>query len=230
MFKKIFAITSVAGLLLTGAVAFADVQKTGMHVSVNDAGKVSLAGKVASISGSTVVVSSWGGSWSVDTTGATLKGSNQQSITLSDVKVGDEVKVEGTVSSSSLAVHASSFIDKVVPPVPANSKTAVGVLTSLNVSGGTFMVVPKFMHMDLKGSVNVVTNASTKVFLNGNASTLASLSNDMGVVVKGTYNADTKVLTATTINAYNQRMLGFVKGKGLALGWSMKMGLGDDDK
>ncbi len=216
--KKIIAATALAGVLLTGGIAFA--QGNGMMLSVNGDGSAKIHGTVTAVSGSTVTVSSWLGSWTV----------NASSVSLSDIAVGDQVTVAGTVTQNGgLTITAKNIKEnekeKDQPKANAGERVTIGLLTGLNTSAGTFSIQPKLLFLNTSGNVNVATTSTTKVFLDGKESALSSLSNSLGVIVAGSWNADTHVLTATTVRAFSKANLG-LGGKTLSLGEKIKMGLG----
>lgn len=179
----------LSGLGLIGAFVFADNTQTNpMSLSINSAGSVHLSGIVSGISGSMIAVSSWGGTWSVDTVNAKFLPPN--AATLSQIKIGDDVGIQGTISSG-MSLAASTITDKSVYTV----KRMDGTIGNINPAAGTFTLSVQNM-----GNVSIVTTSDTKVLLNGNTASLSSLSNGSAVTVIGFFNVNTNTLTAKTIS------------------------------
>lgn len=104
-----------------------------MALNVSAAGKVLLRGTIDSISGGTMAVKSWGGSWTVTTSSAT----NLMPNDMSQFKQGDFVGVSGTVSQTeSFTVDAAIVRDWSAPkPVV---KTLQGTASNVSASANTF--------------------------------------------------------------------------------------------
>lgn len=150
----------LSGLAL-GAGAFAVANP--MHLNISNSGQVQMAGTVSAVSGTTLSVNTWGGTWQV--TG----------VTTTDIQVGDTVKVNGNVASG-MTITAKKVIE--VPGQPV--KKLSGVISNLNATAGTFTLTTQH-----NGAVTVTTNSSTQVFLNGGVSALSSLSNGATASVSG---------------------------------------------
>lgn len=183
--KKIGSISAavLSGVMLVGTIAFAQSSLPGKSLSINSAGAVHMTGTVSVVSGATLSVTSWGGTWQV----------NAGTLSLANIQVGDTVRVEGTVSSG---VNITAKQIKEIPAQPAKpSKIKVdGTISNLNATAGTFTLSTSTM-----GNTNVTTNSSTKVFLNGDISALANLSNGLMVTVGGSFDATANTITAGTI-------------------------------
>ncbi len=179
-FKKAFIVGAIAlsGLSLAGAAVFAQNAVSPMNLSVNNSGEVHLVGTVSAVNGSTISVSSWGGTWTVNNV------SNTQ------VKVGDTVKVEGNITTG-MSLNAKKVVDKAAETA---RKVVNGTVGNINVTAGTFTLATANM-----GTVNVVVNASTKVWLNSNVSSLASLTAGAQATVSGSFNASTNTITAANV-------------------------------
>lgn len=188
--KKI-ALTSatvVSGIVLAGAVAFAQSALQPMNLSINNSGSVYLTGTVSAVSGSVISVSSWGGTWQINSANATFSPSASS---LATIAVGDTVKVDGTISTG-MSITATKVKDMTVPL----SKRINGTISNLNATAGTFTLATAKM-----GNVSVATNSSTHVFLNGNTSTLASLTNGVSATVTGAYNAANNSIVASVVTS-----------------------------
>ena len=221
--KKTFAITAITGLLLTGGFAFA--QGLGMSLDINGDGAAKIKGTVTAVSGTTVTMTSWGGTWTVNAVNAAIRGDGNTTLTLADVKAGDTVVVSGTASQTGLAITAKTIAEVNRPQSNPNERVAIGVIANLNGSVGTFDIQPKFLFLNTSGNVAIATNSSTKVSLDGKTSTVSALSNALGVIVSGTWNDTTKVLTATSVRAFSSASFGW-NGNGLSFGEKVRMGLG----
>ncbi|MDO8530403.1 MAG: DUF5666 domain-containing protein [bacterium] len=187
--KKIFLASTaiLSGMLLTATVAFA-VNGSPMSLNITESGNVHLKGTVSAVSGSTVSVTSWGGTWTVNTLGATIPSG------LTEVKVGDHVKVNGKITGG-MNITATTLTDHTKNPNETR-RTISGTVSNLNVTAGTFTLATQN-----SGNVNIATNATTKVYLSGNLSTLASLSNGATATVHGSWNSTTNILTASTVKS-----------------------------
>lgn len=184
MKKAIIAGAIALSTLALGGVAFANSANP-MSLSINNNGSVELAGKVTAISGNTVSVSSWLGTWSVNAANATILPANS---TLADVKVGDTIKVSGTLGSG-MSVNATVIKNKSI-----KKQTFVGTISNLNTVAGTFILTT-----EKTGNVTVATNANTKIWLNGAVSALTNVTNGMKATVQGSFNVSTNVVTADSI-------------------------------
>ena len=136
-----------------------------LMVNINTKGQGSIQGFVGSISGTTLGVNSWGGTWAVDTSGTELNASavsqylSQHStsgyvspLQNSDIHVGDTIRIDGVFSDTSLSVIADKHSsDNSLREREQAVKTFTGVVSNPNASAGTFtLTVPP----------NVLTGAS----------------------------------------------------------------------
>ena len=179
-FKKlaVVGVAVVSSLALMGTVAFAQ-NINPMSVNITNSGAAHISGTVTAVSGSTISVSSWGGTWTITTSGS-----------LANIAVGDNVRAQGQVSSG-MNITAKKIVEF---PVQGFKKIN-GTISNFNSTAGTFT-----LSMGNK-TVSVVTNASTQVMVNGAVSTIASLANGMKVTVLGTFDANTNTITASSITA-----------------------------
>ncbi len=207
-FMKKFGVGALVAILIAiPALALADNGKrhddfrprsvgSTLEVSIADSGKTVVRGaKVTAVSGSTITAETvWGASsitWKAQTDSETQfirKSGTNAGIT--DIAVGDYVSFSGMlVSGSSFTVDA----DVVKNWSLSDNRTAiVGVVTAHD--SDSLTVATKN-----RGNVEVaVTSATT---FSGKIAALADITTNARVVVFGSYNADTKILTATDIRA-----------------------------
>ena len=171
--------------LALGAGALAHVNANTMDLSINGNGNVALSGTVSAVSGNTISVSSWLGTWQVFAANATMVPANS---TLADVKVGDAVKVSGTLGTG-MSINATVIKDKSV-----EKRAFVGTISNVNTTAGTFTLAT-----EKSGNVTVATNGNTQISINGVASVFTNLTNGMKASVKGSFNAVTNVVTADSV-------------------------------
>lgn len=220
-FMKKFGVGAlVAMLIATPALALADSGKrddnsrphaggSSLEIMINDNGKTVVRGaKVTNVSGSTVTAQTiWGASsitWTVrtdsDTNFLRKSGTNAG---IADIAVGDYVSFSGMLSSgSAFTVDA----DVVKNWSLSENRTAItGTVTAHDNDSLTIATMNR-------GNVEVAITSSTK--FSGSIDALADITTNSRVVVLGSYNADTKVLTATEIRSNLKVKDGELKGKG----------------
>lgn len=90
-----------------GGVAMANSLENQQNLAINASGQVALSGKVSAVSGSTISVTSWLGTWQVNASSATFL---PQNTTLANIAVGDTVKVAGTLGTG-MAINAKTIKD-----------------------------------------------------------------------------------------------------------------------
>ena len=161
--KYFVAATSIA-ILLTAGVASAGTND--IHLDINSRGDGNLQGTITSISGTTLGISSWAGTWTVDAPGADFQPASAVSQYLSqystagyvsdldngDIHVGDKIHLTGVFTTSGLSGTADKRIeDNSLRLREQTVKTFTGVVSNPNASAGTFtLTVPP----------NVLTGAS----------------------------------------------------------------------
>jgi|GEM_PF-2404721 len=192
MNKKIVSISiaTVLGLALAGGVAFADTSNA-MKVSISNSGKITLTGNVVSVSGSTISMTSWLGTWSVDASHATFAGNH----VLADVVAGQTIIVHGTASLTNLSVTADTIESKGLDREQAKTVFS-GTVGNVNALAGTFTLDTKNL-----GSLTVFTSSGTQVLINGNVSSVASLVDKMTALVFGSLNPTNHTVAATKVIA-----------------------------
>lgn len=162
-----------AALLLLGlagsvsAESMQSARPVQMEVVIGPKGNVKLAGTIASISGNTVMVTSWGGSWTVDATGAKFTRKAGGTSGLSEMKAGDRVMVNGSMQTSGFAVNAKVIHNESIHAIASNK---VGTVSNLDATAGTFTLTTR------EGTaLKVTTNADTKFWLGKASSTISAL-------------------------------------------------------
>ena len=194
-FKKItsIALTSalaLAGIMMINTPALAqNTTNSHMSVTITNSGNAHIKGTVTAVTSSTISVSSWGGTWVVNTQGATIPGG------LAQIIVGDTVMVNGAVTTG-MNIQAKTITDKTKPQNTNDAmKKISGTISNFNATAGTFTLT------NSTGNINITTNASTTVHIGGNTSTVANLSNGITATVAGTFTQSTNTLLATTIKS-----------------------------
>jgi hypothetical protein len=139
---------------------------------VKTTGKVHATGQVGSVSGNTFTLNLWGGTWTVQTD-ATTKFSGKAVLTA--FKVGDQVKVEGTVSGSSTTIIAKHITNtnavkamkqhkkeakKIVKELKGSIQTTINGLGSVLSIGSTTLQVKT----GTSTNVTVETDVNTKYY------------------------------------------------------------------
>jgi len=123
---KKFAIAGAVAVTTFAAVAGVAVANnhlaSPMNLEINNNGKAHITGKVTSVSGSTIGVASWGGTWSVNAANASFLPKNTNG--LADIHVGDTVRVLGSVVSG-MTIDATSVHNKslTISPETATSNS-----------------------------------------------------------------------------------------------------------
>ncbi|KKP43437.1 MAG: hypothetical protein UR46_C0021G0002 [Parcubacteria group bacterium GW2011_GWA1_33_6] len=191
--QKVAAIT-IASILTVFVMAFTAPQvfaqngaNDGMHLSINASGEVNLKGTVSAVSSSTIWLTTWLGTWTVNVSGATVL---PNGAVLSDIKVGDKVAVHGTMGTG-MTVNATKIADHSI-----KVRTLAGVISNFNAPAGTLTLTGKN-----NTSVAVETNSATKVFINGVASVFGNLANGMTAAISGSLNTSTNVVVVDTIKS-----------------------------
>jgi hypothetical protein len=189
----------VSGLSLTTS-AQAKPSPNAMSVHIDGNSNAVITGTVASVSGSTIQLTSWLGTWSI-TTSANTKFSGGI-FGASDIKAQDVITIHGTLATG-MNINATR-----VKINNMKTRMVTGTISNLNTGQGTFILTTPNAT-----ALTVTTNASTKIYLNGNASTLANLSNGLTAGVSGSLNATANTLTAETIKVPAPQILQNSHGK-----------------
>jgi hypothetical protein len=102
-------LASVIALGLIATVSSAHASSTHrMSLSITTQGSTRLEGTVSAISGSTISVSSWLGTWTANAGSA--KFLPEGSITLSGIKTGDQVVIRGAITNG-MVINATAVTD-----------------------------------------------------------------------------------------------------------------------
>ena len=219
VYSKHYALASILVIaLLAVTPAFADADRDASHAgdrgfgigallkSLHDTrtedlhatstNNVSVSGTVTAMSGTTItLMSAHGGVYTINAASATIKAGSNTALTLADVRVGDALKVKGTLSGS--VITASSIKDKTIASrealtrfngVRAGEVTAIGTNTITLDRFGT-------------GSTNVITSGSTFYAVNGSATTSAAVKVGSNLLVFGptTISGSNDSITASVV-------------------------------
>ncbi len=166
---------------------------TQMMVSIGPNGNAQLRGTLSSVSGKTLNITSWGGTWVVDVTNAKAMAKGGDASTgLSQFQTGDWINVLGTASTSTAwSVIAKKVRDESLVAKPVS---AAGTISDL--SGSSFTLSQK------NGKTSKVTiNADAKVWLNGASTTVSGLSNGLFAQVSGLWNRAGDTILASMVRA-----------------------------
>lgn len=172
----------------------AKVMRPALEVKIEQNGNVKLGGTIASISGNTLTINSWGGVWTVDAANAkfTRKAGGVSSLT--EMKVGDRVMVAGSMQATGLALTAKIVHNESIHAIASNK---VGTVSNLNSGAGTFTLTTR------EGTaLQVTTNTNTKFWVGTSTSTIASLagiSATTTVRVDGVINKDAGTVLASKV-------------------------------
>ncbi len=205
--KKILSSLLVAALLITGVVAtHASAQtsasasnanekqlvKAEKAITINARGIIKIKGIVTGKSGNTIMLSSWGGTWSIDTTNAKLVKRFGGTATLADIQNNDVLEVEGTASATNLNVTAKLVRDL---SIQQRNGTFVGVISQIDTGAQTFMLTPI-----KRAPVKILVSSTTQMVTSGNkALTFSDLKEGDSATVIGSWDRTNSNLTATKI-------------------------------
>lgn len=167
---------------------------TQMMVNIGPNGNTQLRGTLSSITGNTLNIASWGGTWVVDVTNAkfTGKGGGAAGTGLSQFQTGDWITVMGTAGTST----AWSVTAKQVRDESLQVKKASVSGTISDLSGSNFTLSGK----NGKTS-NVTVNADGKIWVGGVISTVSGLSNGLFAQVGGVWNRAQDTILASMVRA-----------------------------
>lgn len=195
---KIKVMTSIAGLALLSAViapvAIAQTTTTPqMAVTINKNGKVTLTGTIASISGNTLSVASWGGQWSVDATSAKIVRRYGGTSSLSEFQNGDQVAVQGTAAQSGWTITATNIRNN---SIQTRNASFSGTISNFNASNQTFT-----LGTTARGNVTISVSGSTTILLGGKQAAFSSLANSPRATVSGIWGRNQSTVIASKISA-----------------------------
>lgn len=152
-------------------------------------GSIHTSATVTAVNGSTLTVTAKNGTtYTVNAANADLKGNGDIAIALGQIKVGDTVRIKGTVNGSTItATKLSDDAVRVRAALAANGAAGAGIVTS--VTGSTFTIKP----FGTKATTTVGTNASTTYRVNGDLASSSALQVGSKVVIAGNTNSDTSI-------------------------------------
>lgn len=170
---------------------------TPQDISVGTHGQVKLRGAISSISGPVISVSSWFGTFTVDTTNSKLIRRYGGTSSMSEFETGDNVTVWGTAAQSSLSISATRVQNM---SIQKKGVKPSGVISNLNSSTNSFTLTtnassPKVYQISL--------GSSTMISLSGHsgAANFSDLMNGMTARVTGVLERDESAITANHIEA-----------------------------
>lgn len=167
-------------------------------LAVNHILNHNVVGTTSAVSGNTVTLTDKNNIvYTVDATNAKIMKAGAV-ISVSEIQVGDTLMVNGTISGTN--VVAKNILDG-IPQVKLNHENngnlVIGNVTS--VSGNSFVVQIK-ARKGQTAAVTVNTDSNTTFKKDGQAASLSDLASGQKVMVKGTKDATSGVVTATSVN------------------------------
>ncbi|HEU4327161.1 MAG TPA: DUF5666 domain-containing protein, partial [Roseiflexaceae bacterium] len=187
---------AVLALVLVGGATGASAAPGGRGPGRGPGGQGAPGGEVTAVSSNSITVSSPRGAATITTTASTTYQVNGAAGSLSDVKVGMYVRAEGTAGTNSFtATRVVASTEK--PAQPGRPGRGLGGdATAIN--GSTITINTP------RGSVKIVTSASTTYQVNGAAGSLSDIQVGMFVCAEGTTAGD-GTITATRVIASNTK-------------------------
>ncbi|HVY73117.1 MAG TPA: DUF5666 domain-containing protein [Candidatus Paceibacterota bacterium] len=175
------------------------------HATTTANGSINTSATVTAINGSTLTVNAKGGTtYTVNAANATFSNANDTNVSLSQVKVGDTLRIKGTVNGSTItAEKISDDAARLRTVLSANGAAGAGVVTSVN---GSILTIKPY---GTKATTTVTTNASTVYRVNGDLASSSAVTVGSNVVIAGNTNADTSI--AASIVGIFTRGFGFFK-------------------
>ena len=200
--KKILFAAALVLVLGAGTMAFAQTNSgeaptatPAMMISVSTHGSMKLEGTLASVSGTTLTINSWGGVWTVDASGAKLLRRFGGAASVSEFKQGDAMIVLGTAQQSGWAVTAKSVRDM---SIQERNVRPIGTVSGLSGTGFTLTTAAG-------KSYQVSAEASTTIVMSGKSGSWANLANGVRVEVWGVLDRLEQTLSATRIRVFASR-------------------------
>jgi len=176
----------------------------GLEVQIGNKGNVLVRGaKVTGVSGSVIsAVTAWGSTnlaWSVKVASSTkFVRSEDKTIALSNIVVGDTVSFNGTLdtSVSGLSVNASLIKDWSASASASNHANSLnGIVTAIDSALSSFTLAVAGI-----GAVAVQTSSTTSFTEDGKAATFGALSLGDTLKVSGLLNAASTTLSAISVS------------------------------
>ncbi len=202
--KKIAIALVAAGGLVLALASFAGAETNSnttngasnahpMALTVSASGQAMLRGTLQSIGSNFVVVTSWGGNWTINVNSSTtfvrrFGGTSG----LLEFVIGDNIQVNGKISQSAVwTIDAKNIKNN---SIQARNANFAGTISGL--SGSMFtLTTPR------RGDVKVTVNADARIMVNGATSTVSGLQNGMRADVKGAWNRNQSTVMASRVVA-----------------------------
>ncbi len=183
-----------AALLFFALPALADensAMQPKQMVNINASGQAALSGTLKSIGTNSLVLSSWGGDWTITWTASTsLLRKFEGHGSLTELMVGDNMQVKGKVNTNSpWTIDARMVQDN---SIQTRSASFSGTISNLN--GNTFTLTTK-----KRGALQVMVNADAKIRVGDATGSLADLANGMMVSASGVWNTSHSTLLASKV-------------------------------
>lgn len=200
--KRVLGSALLAGtfaLLPSATFAASATSSTSVHIGGNGIVRI-INAEVTSISGNIInAVTNFKNNivnWTITTNASTtIAANNSLTASTTDIHVGDKLRVTGPLSviGSTLGVTATKVKDVTSTQ---SLHTKVGKIQSVNTANGTFVITTDNKQMTVQtNSATVLKNGTTTV-------ALASLAVNSYVKVTGVTNADTTVITASSVTVF----------------------------
>lgn len=172
---------------------------------------------ISSVSGSSFVVQSKAQKWktlgtttaiTVNTDSNTTFKKDGQTATLSDVVSGQMVTVKGTKDATTGVVTAKSvnIITKMHGKKMGMNKGNVAAGTVNSVGSASFVIQAKVKTGQMPALITINTGSNTVFKKNGKSVSISDLANGQMVMVKGTRDATSGVVTATRVNVVTKML------------------------
>ena len=193
----VLALASFAGAETSSSTANSASNVHRMALTVSASGKVMLRGTLQSVGTNSIVVTSWGGSWTVNIgSDAKLVRRFGGASSLSEFQAGDDIQVNGAISrAAAWTVDAKIVKDN---SIQARNADFTGTISGLNGSAFT-LTTPR------RGDIKVTVNADAKITVNGKAATVSDLANGQRVRVKGVWDRTQSTVAASNASVYTPK-------------------------
>ncbi len=196
--KKTAAIIGIVSVLSFAGAAFAGAHGSDPAVrqklEINPSGHVSLVGTLKSVATSSLVVTTWGGDWTVNTGSAKMIRRSGGSSALSEMRAGDEIRLNGKINaSSSFTIDATVLRNQ---SIQAKNAEFSGTVSNLNSASSSFTLSTR-----KRGDVKVVVNSDARILVNGTSSQISALANGMFAEVRGIWDRSQSDVQASRVIA-----------------------------
>ncbi|MEI6864043.1 MAG: DUF5666 domain-containing protein [Candidatus Adlerbacteria bacterium] len=162
-------------------------------------GSINTSAVVTAINGSTLTVNAKGGTtYTVNAANVTVADDDNTAVSVSQIKVGDTVRIKGTVTGSTIvAEKISDSALRVRTVLAAHNAAGAGVVTSVN--GSTFTIKP----FGTQATTTVSAGSATVYRVNGDLASSSALTVGSKVVLAGNTNSDTSI-SATIVGIFTK--------------------------